>query len=204
MPPISGSLRALRDGPAASLTATGFVRRRAPNTLYDLPDADDGDRRRRADPEAHPEVDGVDEEGLDGAHARLPDLQVAEIVQNRIGHRMGDDTDEGAHHAPERHDEAGENRSKVGGEPQGCGGDEVPCDLGEIDEGNRNQLDRLGEQRPGYGGDGHVEHAEDKADHGSRGEHAPAPGVDTLRRLRKRRGALGGHRSEGERQALIV
>ena len=112
--------------------------------------------------------------------------------------------EEGPHHRPEGHYQPRENGAEMGGESQRSRGDEISGYLGEVDEGNGDQLNGFGQQSAADGRNGHVYGAEYQTDHGACREDPPAPALQSLGGLGQRRGSLCRHGCKWERQALIV
>jgi hypothetical protein len=84
-----------------------------PERSDDVPDADGRDGQPQPDAEAHVKIEIIGKDGIHGAHARVPAVQDAVLVEDRIGNDGDDQAHQAAHHRPERQHHADEHQAQV-------------------------------------------------------------------------------------------
>ena len=170
-----------------------------------MPDSDGCNGQPQPDAEAHVEVEIIGEDRIHGAHAGVPAVQDPMAVEHRIGHQGDDQSHQTADNRPERQHHADEDQAQVQLDPRGHRRQEIFGMPGQLDPGNGDQADGLGEQQIGNRGQQDVNGAKHETDHAADGEKPPFPALLLVfRGLRQGHGAQSPHRRHGKRQLFHI
>ncbi len=139
--------------PLSPLLAEGFA---------DMPEADEADGQPQADAEAHVKIEAVGKHRIDRAHARMPAVQDAVTIEDRIGDDGDDQADKAADNRPERQDHADEHQPEIELDTGGHGRQVALGIAGQVEPGDGDEADRFGKEQAGQGRQEDIEKAEDR------------------------------------------
>ena len=78
-----------------------------------MPDADGRDGQPQSDAETHVKIKIIGKDGIHGAHARVPAVQNALLVQNRVGHDGDNQAHQATYDGPEGQHHADKNQAQI-------------------------------------------------------------------------------------------
>ncbi len=160
---------------------------------------------RRTDRETEPEVQAVGDARGQHRHAGGPAVQNAIMIQDRIGAKHHQHVgDEGSHDNAPWQDESREDDRQVRADRQRRRGEHIADIARQIDERNRQQLDRGCHEDAGDRRHDDIDQAEEQADDGAGGKNAPAPAFLLRAGFGQRGRSADPDRGHGERQAFDV